>query len=111
MIEAHNLGAQVPNEKLVDYARDVNADAILVSQVVTQKDIHLENLTQLVELLEASGERGNRICIVGGPRISHKLAAQLGFDAGFGRGSYADDVAAYIVRKMAKVGGRCPTPY
>ncbi|HWR10202.1 MAG TPA: OAM dimerization domain-containing protein [Rectinemataceae bacterium] len=104
MIEAHNLGAQVPNEKLIEYARKVNADAILVSQIVTQKDVHLENLTQLIEMLEASGERGRFICVVGGPRISNKLAAQLGFDAGFGRGTYADDVAAFIVRKIATVG-------
>lgn len=101
MIEAHNLGAQVPNERLIAFAKSVNADAILVSQVVTQKDVHIENLTRLVELLEASGDRGKYICIAGGPRLSNKLAAQLGYDAGFGRGSYADDVASFIVRKMA----------
>jgi beta-lysine 5,6-aminomutase beta subunit len=106
MIEARNLGAQVPNERLVQFALDVKADAILVSQVVTQKDVHLENLTRLIELLEASGDRGRFICIVGGPRISNKLAAQLGFDAGFGRNTYAEDVAALIVRKMAKEGRR-----
>lgn len=106
MIEAHNLGAQVPNEKLIEYARKVNADALLVSQIVTQKDVHIENLTRLVELLEAAGERGRFICVAGGPRISNKMAAQLGYDAGFGRGSYADDVATFVVRKMAAGGGR-----
>jgi len=105
MIEAHNLGAQVPNEKLIDYARRVDADAILVSQVVTQKEVHIENMTRLVELLEAAGERGRFICVAGGPRISNKLAAQLGYDAGFGRGSYADDVASFIVRKIAEGKG------
>ncbi len=102
MIEAHNLGAQVPNEKLIEFAEKVNADAILVSQIVTQKDVHLENLTQLIELLEASGERGRFICVVGGPRISNKLAAKLGYDAGFGRGTYADDVATFVVKKIEK---------
>jgi len=80
----------------------VNADAILVSQIVTQKDVHLENLTQLIELLEASGERGRFICVVGGPRISNKLAAKLGYDAGFGRGTYAEDVATFVVKKIEK---------
>ncbi len=104
MIEAHNLGAQVPNEKLIEYAELHNADAILVSQVVTQKDSHVHTLTEFIELLEAKGERGRFICIAGGPRISHKLAAKIGFDAGFGRGTYAEDVATFIVRKMAQEG-------
>lgn len=105
MFEAHNLGAQVPNERLIEYARSVNADAILVSQVVTQKDVHVENLTRLVELLEASGERSRFICVAGGPRLSNKLASQLGYDAGFGRGTYAEDVATFIVKKIAQGHG------
>jgi len=102
MIEAHNLGAQVPNERLIEYAERVGADAILVSQVVTQKDIHIQNMTQFVELLEAKGERGRFVCVAGGPRLSNKLAVELGFDVGFGRGSYADDVATFIVRKLVE---------
>jgi beta-lysine 5,6-aminomutase beta subunit len=102
MIEAHNLGAQVQNERLIEYAEKVNADAILVSQVVTQKDIHVQNMTEFVELLEASGERGRFVCVAGGPRVSNKLAVELGFDVGFGRGSYADDVATFIVKKIVQ---------
>ncbi|GAB6277033.1 D-lysine 5,6-aminomutase beta subunit [uncultured spirochete] len=102
MIDAHNLGAQIPNEKLIEYAETHRADAILVSQVVTQKDSHIHNLTEFMELLEAKGERGRFICIAGGPRISNKLAAKIGFDAGFGHGTYAEDVATFIVKKMAQ---------
>ncbi|NLJ47223.1 MAG: hypothetical protein GX430_11780 [Treponema sp.] len=101
-MEAYNLGAQVPNEKLIEFAGKVKADAILVSQVVTQKDVHIHNLTQLIELLEARGERSRYICIAGGPRIGNKLAVELGYDAGFGRGAYANDVATYIVKKLAE---------
>jgi len=102
MIEAYNLGAQVPNEKLIEFAEKVNADAVLVSQVVTQKDIHIQNMTQFIELLEAKGERGRFICVAGGPRVSNKLAIELGYDVGFGRGAYADDVATYIVKKIVE---------
>ena len=100
MIEAHNLGAQVPNEKLIEFARQVNADALLISQVVTQKDVHVKNLTNLIELLEAERLRDKFIVVIGGPRISNKLAVELGYNAGFGSGTYADDVATFIARKL-----------
>ena len=104
MIEAHNLGAQIPNEKLVEYAVKLKADAILVSQVVTQKDVHIENLTNLIELLEAEGLRSKLVVVAGGPRISNKLALELGFDAGFGRGTYPENVASFVVEKLVERG-------
>lgn len=99
-IDAYNLGSQVPNEELVAKAIELNADAILVSQVVTQKDVHIPNLTQLVELLEAEGIRDKIILVCGGPRISHELAKELGYDAGFGSGTFAEDVASFVVTEM-----------
>ncbi|MDR1841037.1 MAG: cobalamin-dependent protein, partial [Holophagales bacterium] len=78
-IDAHNLGAQVPNEKLIDYAVKVSADAILISQIVTQKDIHIQNLTEFIELLQSRGRREKFIVCIGGSRISNKLAVELGF--------------------------------
>ena len=99
-IEAINLGSQVPNEELVAKAIELNADAILVSQVVTQKDIHIPNMTQLVELMEAEGIRDKVVLICGGPRISHELAQELGYDAGFGPGSFANHVATFIVKQI-----------
>src|SRR3990172_440247 len=102
MIDSHNLGAQVSNERLIQYALGVHADAILVSQIVTQKDVHVKNLTELVELLEAGNVRQRFTTVLGGPRINHKLARELGFDAGFGRGTYAEHVATFIVRRMAE---------
>ena len=102
-IEAYNLGAQVPNEKLIDYAVKVNADAILISQIVTQKDIHITNLTQFIELLQARGLRERFIIAAGGSRISNKLAVELGFDGGFGQGTYADDVATFIIDRLLEL--------
>jgi len=102
MIDAHNLGAQVPNERLIQYAEKVDADAILVSQVVTQRDVHIHNMTEFIELLEASGQRGRFICVAGGPRIGNKVAVELGFDVGFGRGAYANDVATFIAKRLVE---------
>lgn len=99
-MSALNMGSQVANEDLVAKAVELHADAILVSQVVTQKDVHIPNLTQLVEMLEAEGIRDKVVLIAGGPRISHELAQELGYDAGFGPGSYANDVATFIVNQI-----------
>lgn len=102
--EAYNLGSQVANEALVARALDVEADAILVSQVVTEKDIHIPNLTQLVEMLEAEGFRDEVVLICGGPRISHELAVELGFDAGFGPGTLPPEVASFIAQEVVRRG-------
>ncbi|NLM06361.1 MAG: hypothetical protein GX219_05515 [Tissierellia bacterium] len=101
-VEAYNLGSQVPNEELLAKAIELKADAILSSQVVTQKDVHIPNLSQLVELCEAEGVRDKIILCCGGPRISHELAKELGYDAGFGPGTYADDVASFVIQEMVK---------
>ena len=99
-IEAVNLGSQVPNEEFLAKAVELNADAIVVSQVVTQKDVHVKNLTNLIELIEAEGLRDKMVVICGGPRISHELAKELGFDAGFGPETYAEDVASFVVNEI-----------
>lgn len=101
-IDAINLGSQVPNEALIAKAIEVNADAILVSQIVTQKDVHIANLTNLVELMEAEGIRDKVVLVCGGPRISHELAQELGYDAGFGSHSYAEDVASFVLTEIVK---------
>ena len=100
MIEAHNLGSQVSNEELIAKAIQLEADAVLVSQTVTQKDIHIKNCTELIEMAEAEGIRERMILVCGGPRISHELAKELGFDAGFGVNTYADDVASFVVQEF-----------
>ena len=101
-VEAYNLGSQMENEDLVAKAIELKADALLVSQVVTQKDVHIKNLTHLIELLEAENLRDRLVVVCGGPRITHELAKELGYDAGFGSGSYAEDVASFVVNEMVE---------
>jgi len=97
---ALNLGAQVSCEALLRRASVERTDAILVSQVVTQKNVHIHNLTRLIELAEAEGVRDRYLMIVGGPRLSHAFAKELGYDAGFGPGSTAAMVASYIAQEL-----------
>lgn len=102
MIEALNMGSQVLNEDFIAKAIEIGADVLLVSQTVTQKDVHIKNLIELIEMLEAEGLRDKMLVICGGARITHELAKELGYDAGFGAGTYADDVASYAVQELAK---------
>ena len=104
-INAYNMGAQVPSEALIQKAVEVDADAILVSQTVTQKDAHIRNFTELIELLEAENLRGQFLLLAGGPRISNDLAVELGYDAGFGPGTVPSQVASYLVIKMLERKG------
>jgi len=100
MIDAYNLGSQISNEDFIAKAIELNADVLLVSQTVTQKDVHIKNLIELVEMLEAENLRKKVILICGGPRISHELAKELGYDAGFGMNAYADNVASYFSQEL-----------
>jgi beta-lysine 5,6-aminomutase beta subunit len=94
--DAHNLGAQVDNAALLARARDLRADAILVSQIITQRDVHKENSRELIELAKKAGMR-EMLFLLGGPRIDHALAKELGYDAGFGPGTRPVEVAGFIV--------------
>lgn len=104
--EAHNLGSQVPNKELLRIAQEKKADAVLVSQVVTQRDVHKDNARQFIEDAKAAGVKGKTVLLLGGPRVDHKLALTLGFDAGFGPGTRPSDVANFIVHQVLQHLGK-----
>ena len=69
-IRVVNLGAQVLVPELVARARAEKADAVLVSQVVTQKDAHIHNTTQMSAAFREAYPAGQvPILIAGGPRF------------------------------------------
>jgi beta-lysine 5,6-aminomutase beta subunit len=102
MFETFNLGSQVAVEELVRIAKERRIDALLASQVVTQKGSDVKNFTALSELLEAEGLRDQIVLICGGPRVSNRLASELGYDAGFGRGTLPSEVAAFIAVTLSQ---------
>jgi beta-lysine 5,6-aminomutase beta subunit len=97
-----NMGSQIPCEQLLKTALERSADAILVSQIVTQKNIHVQNLTKLIELLEAERVRERFVLIVGGPRINNAFAKELGYDAGFGPRTTPVEVASFLAQEVAR---------
>jgi beta-lysine 5,6-aminomutase beta subunit len=106
--DVYNLGAQVENEALLTRAKAVGAEAILVSQVVTQRGCHKENARALVTRLEERGERDRFLLLLGGPRVDHRLALSLGYDAGFGPGCLPRHVASLVAHRiLEKRGLKC----
>ena len=96
-----NMGAQVTPDEIVATVQAERADAVLISQVVTQRDAHLHHLREVRAALEAAGLRDGLILVGGGPRFSPEQAAELGYDRIFGRGTHPSEVASYLVSKLA----------
>ena len=100
-----NLGAQVAVPDLVARAQAERADAVLVSQVVTQRDAHLHNTRELSAALRAAFPVAARpLLVVGGPRFDERDAAGLGVDRVFGRGTTPREVASYLVHAVTAAG-------
>lgn len=100
-VVAHNLGGFIDNAVLIEEAKIRGADAILVSQIVTDLDAHKTNAAALIELAKKRQMR-HLIIILGGPRIDNTLARELGYDAGFGPGTRPSHVASYVVDLLIK---------
>jgi len=97
-----NLGAQVSVPQLVDRARAERADAVLVSQVVTQRDAHLLNTREMSAAFRESYPSDRRpLLIVGGPRFDEGMASELGVDRVFSRGTTPGEVASYLAHRLA----------
>jgi beta-lysine 5,6-aminomutase beta subunit len=96
-----NLGAQVSVPELVEQVRARQADAVLVSQVVTQRDAHLHNVREMSAAFREAFPAGRRpLLVVGGPRFDETMAGELGVDRIFGRGTTPAEVASYLVHAL-----------
>jgi beta-lysine 5,6-aminomutase beta subunit len=95
-----NLGAQVGVPELVKRADVERADAVLVSQVVTQRDAHILTTQKMsAAFREAMGDR-RPLLVAGGPRFDPMMAGELGVDRVFGRGTTPGEVASYLVHAI-----------
>jgi beta-lysine 5,6-aminomutase beta subunit len=98
-----NMGAQVSVPDLVTRARAEHADAVLVSQVVTQRDAHLSNTREMAAAFRGAYPDGRGpLLVAGGPRFDPAAASGLGVDAIFGRGTTPREVASYLAAAAAR---------
>jgi beta-lysine 5,6-aminomutase beta subunit len=100
-IKVVNLGAQVSVPHLIERARTERADAVLVSQVVTQRDAHILNTKEMsAAFREAYSSDKRPILVIGGPRFDETMAADLGVDRVFARGTTPGEVASFLVSAL-----------
>jgi beta-lysine 5,6-aminomutase beta subunit len=102
-IKVVNLGAQVLVPELVERAIAERADAVLVSQVVTQRDAHLVNTREMSAAFREAFPAARRpLLVVGGPRFDEAMTGDLGVDRIFGRGTTPAEVASYLVHALVE---------
>lgn len=101
--EVINLGSQLKNLELIEQLKKHKAQVVLISQIITHQNVHLHNLTEFIDMLEANNLRNKVLCLIGGPRITNQLAIELGFDAGFGLGTLPLDVANLIYKYQKNI--------
>jgi dimethylamine corrinoid protein len=76
--EVHDLGRDVPVDQFVAKAREVDADVIAVSTLMsTTRD----GMRRLVEKLVAEGVRDQFKVLIGGPPVSWAYCREIGADA------------------------------
>ena len=100
-----NVRSQVRPGDLVDRALDEGADAVLVSQTVTQRDAHLHHLRELAAEVSGRGLSDRFLLIAGGTRLDPTMAEELGYDRIFGKGTAPAEVASYLAWALSRGRG------
>ena len=93
------LGTSVTIEKFIDAAIEMNADAILLSTIISHDDVHYKNMKKLHNYAVEKGVRDKLILIAGGTQVTPEIAKKNNMDQGFGRGTKGLHVASFIVNK------------
>jgi corrinoid protein of di/trimethylamine methyltransferase len=75
--EVFDLGRDVPPARFVEKAREVEADLIAISTLMTTT---MEDMGAVIKLLEKEGTRGRFRVMVGGGPISKRFADRIGAD-------------------------------
>jgi corrinoid protein of di/trimethylamine methyltransferase len=78
--EVHDLGVDVPPERFVAKAREVNADIVAMSALLTTT---MTGQRSVIESLDAAGLRPAVKVLVGGAPVTRAWAAEIGAD-GYG---------------------------
>ncbi len=93
--EVHDLGVDVPFEKFAAKAREVNADLVGVSALLTTT---MPGQAKVIQALEAAGLRPKVKVMVGGAPVSRGWAEQIGADG------YSEDALGALAVAKSLMG-------
>ena len=88
------LQPDLPMETIVKKASEGEYDFIMVSRTLGYGVAEL--LARFTDLLDAAGIRERSKVVIGGKPVTPELAAELGYDKGFGAQSSIDEIIAYV---------------
>ena len=91
------LPPDLPIEEVIERASRIDSDYILISRTLGYGVAEL--LGKFIDMAEAARLREKNKIILGGKAITPKLAAELGFDKGFGAGTDFEEIIAFIEEK------------
>ena len=100
------LPPDLPFEEIIYRISETNnLDFVLVSRTLGYGVAEL--LAKFIDLLEAAKVREQAKIVLGGMAITPQLAAELGFDKGFGAGADFEEIITYIEdREFHREGGK-----
>lgn len=81
-------------EEIIDQVVHYDADVLLIGRTLGYGVADL--LGRFIDLTDAAGLREKVLIGIGGMAVRPELAAELGFDAGFGPGTQTDEVVCFV---------------
>ncbi len=96
----HDLGVDVPGEKFATKARELNADIVGVSALLTTT---MRNQKGVVEALEKAGLRSQVKIMVGGAPVTRRWAEEIGADGYAKNAMSAVDLARELMQQKLQV--------
>jgi methylmalonyl-CoA mutase cobalamin-binding subunit len=88
------LPPDLPLEEIISRASEIDIDYVLVSRTLGYGVAEL--LGKFIDMAEAANIRDKARIVLGGKAITPQLAAELGFDRGFGAGTDFEEIIAYV---------------
>lgn len=98
-----DLGVDVPIKDIIAKAQELDADLIACSALLTTS---MPFMRDLINLLDAMGERGRFMVMVGGASVTPEFAEGIGADATASNAMDAVKVARRLMRSRTGNGGK-----
>lgn len=95
----HDIGTDAPPEKFIEKAKEVNADIVCLSALLTTT---MPAITDVLEAFKADGSRDDYYFMIGGAPVSQAFCDEVGADAYTADAATAAEVAKEYLLSLKK---------